>query len=46
MPHDLNSCYLTALNVYLMLPYAIYMSEAKEKAKEFREKFKVSILKI
>jgi hypothetical protein len=45
MSHDLNSCYLNALNVYLMLPFAIFMSEAKEKAKEFRSKYKVTLLK-
>jgi hypothetical protein len=45
MSHDLNSCYLNALNVYLMLPFAIFMSDAKEKATEFRSKYKVTLLK-
>lgn len=44
MPHDINCCYLAALNVYLSSIFAIFMSDAEKKAKEFASKYKVIIL--
>lgn len=41
MPHDINSCYLGALSIYLMYKYATFMCEAVEKAKEFEDQYKV-----